>query len=58
MNAEHLIAALDRTISMLRREWLESKGKDRQRWMGKINEALDDRLELMKLRDANRHESA
>lgn len=49
---ETLIAEHDKTLSYLRSEWLESLTKDKDKWMEKINAALDERLRLMKLRDA------
>lgn len=55
MTAEYetLIAAHDRTLSMLRQCWQEAKGpEERSNWLGKINQALDDRIRFMKARDA------
>lgn len=48
-----LIAELDKTLDMVRAFWLESrddieKGKNTKR----LNELLDERLRLMKARDA------
>ena len=46
-----LIAEHDKTISYLRSEWLDSLTKDKDKWLEKINAALDERLRLMALRD-------
>ena len=48
---ETLIAEHDKTLSYLRSEWLESLTKDKDKWLTKINAALDERIRLMKLRD-------
>ena len=47
-----LIAELDKTLTMLRRMWLEAPRKDKAACMGRIDEALDERLRLMGFRDA------
>ena len=48
---ETLIAEHDKTLSYLRSEWLESLTKEKDKWLTKINAALDERIRLMKLRD-------
>ena len=45
------IAELDKTLSMLRERWMESKLADKSKWMDRINSMLDERLRLMSLRD-------
>jgi hypothetical protein len=45
------IAELDKTLSMLREGWMESKLADKSKWMDRINSMLDERLRLMSLRD-------
>lgn len=48
-----LIKELDKTLSMVRALWMESKTPDeRGKWRGRIDELLDERLRLMKSRDA------
>ena len=47
-----LIKELDKTLSMVRALWMESKTPDeRVKWRGRIYELLDERLRLMKFRD-------
>ena len=46
-----LIAEHDRTLSMLRNQWMEAEPKDQTKYMERINAALDERLRLMALRD-------
>lgn len=46
-----LIAEHDRTLSMLRKQWMEAESKDQPKYMERINAALDERLRLMALRD-------
>lgn len=46
-----LIAEHDRTLSMLRKQWMEAETKDQPKYMERINAALDERLRLMALRD-------
>ena len=48
---EKLIAEHDRTLSMLRKQWMEAEPKDQTKYMERINAALDERLRLMRLRD-------
>lgn len=48
-----LIKELDKTLSMVRALWLESKTPDEKaKWRVRIDELLDERLRLMKSRDA------
>lgn len=48
---EKLIAEHDRTLSMLRKQWMEADPKDKPKYMERINAALDERLRLLALRD-------
>ena len=48
---ETLIAEHDKTLSHLREAWVEARGKERNKWMKRINEALEHRCDLMKRRD-------
>ena len=48
---QKLIAEHDRTLSMLRKQWMEAEPKDQPKYMERINAALDERLRLMALRD-------
>ena len=48
---ENLISEHDKTLSYLRSEWLDSLTKDKDKWLEKINTALDERIRLMALRD-------
>jgi hypothetical protein len=48
---EKLIAEHDRTLSMLRKQWMEADPKDQLKYMERINAALDERLRLIALRD-------
>lgn len=45
------IAELDKTLGMLRDGWMTSKDEHRDAWMKRLNQMLDERLRLMKLRD-------
>lgn len=48
-----LISTLDRALGLLRKFWLDSKIFDeRQKWRSHLNDALDERLELMRRRDS------
>lgn len=48
-----LIKELDKTLSIIRALLLESKTPDEKaQWRGRIDELLDERLRLMKSRDA------
>jgi hypothetical protein len=53
MKSEYLklIAECDKNLSLLRESWMESSVKKKSRWMGLINQALDERFRLMTLRD-------
>lgn len=53
MKAEYLklIAECDKNLSLLRESWLESPLQKKARWLGLINQALDERIRLMALRD-------
>lgn len=53
MRAQYLklIAELDISLGLMRESWLEATGAKRSRWMGLINDGLDERLRLMRLRD-------
>lgn len=47
------IESLDQTLSAQRLEWLKAVGREEKfKWMQRINASLDQRLELMRLRDA------
>ena len=46
-----LIAEHDKTLDYLRSEWIDSLIKDKDKWLNKIDAALDERLRLMALRD-------
>lgn len=48
--AEELITELDATLTMLRQSWIDAKPAEKNRWFSLINKALDERLELMRLR--------
>jgi hypothetical protein len=45
------IKQVDEKLSILRESWADSKPEKRASWMIKINQVLDERIELMKLRD-------
>lgn len=48
-----LIAELDKTLSMVRSIWLDAKdAAEKTKWRVRIDELLDERLRLMKCRDA------
>ena len=48
-----LIKELDKTLSMVRALWMESKTpEEKGKWRGRIDELLDERLRLMNSRDA------
>jgi xanthine/CO dehydrogenase XdhC/CoxF family maturation factor len=53
MKTEHLkaIAEHDGNIALLRKSWLAAKPEEKGRWMALINQALDERLRLMAMRD-------
>jgi hypothetical protein len=46
------IKQVDEKLSILKESWADSKPEKRTSWMIKINQVLDERLELMKMRDA------
>jgi hypothetical protein len=46
------IKQVDEKLSILRESWADSKPEKRISWMIKINQVLDERLELMKMRNA------
>jgi hypothetical protein len=48
-----LIAELDRQISQLRGFWLSSSTpEEKTKWLNLLDESLDERLRLMRCRDA------
>lgn len=47
-----LITEHDKTLSLLRGEWIAATDKERNKWMVKINSSLDERSRLMSLRDS------
>ena len=47
----HLIIEHDKTLSMLRGLWMESRPPETAKYMDRINAALDERGRLMLLRD-------
>ncbi len=48
-----LIASVDKLLHEYRTLWLGSRGpQEGNKWMNKINEHLDERIGLMKCRDA------
>lgn len=49
---ERLIEALDKNLTLLRASWLEDGSREESKWKRRIDEALDERLRLMALRDA------
>ena len=53
MNQEYinLIENLDKTLSMLRGLWMESRPPETAKYMDRINAALDERGRLMLLRN-------
>jgi hypothetical protein len=46
-----LIEEHDKTLSLLRSQWLEADEKHKSQFMGRMNSSLDERLRLMRLRD-------
>lgn len=52
MKSEYLklIAECDKNLSLLRESWIEAPVEKKARWMGLINQALDERCRLMALR--------
>lgn len=53
MKSEYLklIVECDKNLALLRESWMESPVEKKPRWMGLINQALDERFRLMTLRD-------
>ena len=53
MNQDTLqqIAQVDEKLTILRESWMDSKPEKKSTWMAKIDDALDERSNLMKLRD-------
>lgn len=48
-----LIAELDKTLSMVRSLWLDANdAAEKTKWRVRLDELLDERLRLMKCRDA------
>jgi len=45
------IAQVDEKLSILRESWLDSQPEKKSTWMERINDELDKRSELMKIRD-------
>jgi hypothetical protein len=41
----------DKTLSFLAKKWTKAEMRKKKSWVNKINDALDTRLDLMKLRD-------
>jgi hypothetical protein len=50
---ENLIRQLDSLLGLMRTEYLEAGIKNKKKWERKIDDALDERLRLMNLRDSN-----
>jgi hypothetical protein len=53
MNQDTLqqIAQVDEKLTILRESWMDSKTEKRSTWMAKIDDALDERSKMMKIRD-------
>lgn len=47
-----LIKHHDNTLSLLRKNWMAAKGKEKGEYMKLLNESLDERNRLMELRDS------
>jgi len=45
------IEKVDEKLSILRESWMDSKREKKKSWFEKINAALDERIDLMKIRD-------
>ena len=45
------IAQVDEKLAILRESWMDSKPEKKPTWMAKINAALDERSELMNIRN-------
>jgi hypothetical protein len=55
MNKDYvkLIEELDKTLSMARGCWMDARSnEDKTKWYKRLNELLEERSRLMKLRDA------
>ena len=55
MNLQYvkLIEELDKTIGLARSSWMDARSNDdKNKWYKRINELLEERLRLMRLRDA------
>lgn len=51
---EKLIAERDVLLGDFRKQWMEAKtSEDRSKYMGKINDNLDERARLMRCRDVS-----
>ncbi len=50
---ENLIRQLDSLLGLMRTEYLEAGFKNKKKWERKIDNALDERLRLMNIRDSN-----
>jgi hypothetical protein len=46
------IAHLDKKLNLLRGGWIDALPEKKSHWMKRINDGLDERLKLMKQRDA------
>ena len=53
MNQDTLqqIAQVDEKLTIRRESWMDSKPEKKSTWMAKIDDALDERSKLMKIRD-------
>ena len=51
MTIEDEIAGIDECLELFRQAWRDAAPENRERWMQRINEALDDRAHLQKLLD-------
>lgn len=51
INIKRELEKIDDALDSLREAWMDSKEEKKSTWMGKINKMLDDRLEIMKIRD-------
>ena len=47
-----LISECDKNLSLLREAWMEAKPDKKSRWLDLINQALDERIRLMAMRDS------
>lgn len=47
----NIIKEFDKTLLLLRKRWIRCKANKKHTWIKRIDEALDERLRLMKLRD-------